>query len=56
MSLKSQPEIDELVRYTRWYGGMKTECDAWIWLNENIPNWMRKHDTKITYEYRLGGD
>lgn len=56
MSLKSQAEIDELVRYVRWYDGMKTECDAYNWLNVNIPGWMRKHDTKITYSERIGED
>jgi len=50
MSLKSQSEIDELVKYVRWYDGLKTESDAWNWLNENIPTWMQRHDTKITYE------
>ena len=50
MSIKSQPEINELVKYVRWYDGMRTESDAWNWLNKNIPNWMQQHNTKITYE------
>jgi len=54
--LKTQAKIDELVKYVRWYGGMKTLSDAWNWLNENIPNWMQQHDTKITYEERIGTD
>jgi hypothetical protein len=49
MQLKPQSEINELVKYVRWYDGLATESDAWNWLNENIPNWMRRHDTKITY-------
>lgn len=50
MKLKPQAEIDDLIRYVRWYEGMKTSSDAWNWLNENIPTWMQQHDTKITYE------
>jgi hypothetical protein len=54
--LKSQTELDELADYIQWYGGMKTSCDAWNWLNLNIPNWMQKHDTKITYEDQIGSE
>ena len=56
MTLKTQPELDELVKYIRWYGGMKTLSDAWNWLNLNIPNWMQVHPTKITYEDQIGSD
>lgn len=56
MSLKIQAEIDELVKYTRWYGGFNNECEAWIWMNENMPSWMQKHDTVITYAERMGED
>ena len=54
--LKTKTEIDDLVKYVRWHGEMKTLSDAWNWLNENIPNWMQVHNTKITYEDRIGED
>jgi hypothetical protein len=50
MMLKSQAEMDALAKYIRWYEGFKTDSDAWNWLNKNIPNWMQRHNTKITYE------
>lgn len=50
MQLKPQEEIDDLVRYTRWYDGFKSDNEARNWLNKHIPNWMEQHDTKITYE------
>lgn len=56
MQLKPQSEIDELVKYVRWYEGLKTQSDAWNWLNENIPTWMQVHDTKITYEEIITDD
>ena len=56
MTLKSQAEIDELIKYTKWFGKMKTLSDAWNWLNINIPNWMQQHDTKITYSEQIGED
>ena len=46
--LKSQAEIDELVKYVRWFDGMKTDNNARNWLNINVSNWMEQHDTKIT--------
>jgi len=54
MTLKSQSEMDDLAKYIRWYEGLKTDSDAWNWLNKNIPNWMQQHDTKITYGEQIG--
>ena len=54
MRLKSDDQINELVRYIRWYDSMKSDNHARNWLNKNIPNWMECHDTKITYSDRIG--
>ncbi len=59
MQLKSQDQINELISYVRFHEGTKampTENHARNWLNKNIPNWMECHDTKITYENRIGTD
>jgi len=50
MKLKPDSEINELIKYTRWYGGFKSNEEAIGWLDEYIPNWREAHDTKITYE------
>jgi len=54
MQLKSDDEMDSLVKYVRWYDGMKSDNHARNWLNQNVPNWMEQHDTKITYSDRIG--
>jgi hypothetical protein len=56
MQLKTQEQIDDLVSYVRWYEGLKTQSDAWNWLNKNIPTWMQQHNTKITYEDTIADD
>ena len=57
MQLKTQAEIDELIRYVRFHEGAKampTDNHARNWLNQAIPNWLEVHDTKITYSERIG--
>ena len=56
MNLKTDTEINELIKYTRWYGGFKSDKSAMNWLNQAIPNWLEVHDTKITYSERTGKD
>ena len=56
MQLKTQAEIDELVRYVRWYDSFKSDNEAINWLNKAVPNWMEQHNTEITYADRLSDD
>ena len=56
VSLKTQSEIDELVRYVRWHDGFKSDNEAINWLNKAVPCWMEQHDTPINYAERMGED
>lgn len=56
MQIKTQEQIDELVRYVRWYDGFKSDNEAINWLNKAVPCWMEQHDTPINYAERMGED
>ena len=56
MKYKTDAEVKELIGYVRWYGGFKTNTESVAWLNKYIPNWVRVHDTVITYSERIGTD
>lgn len=49
MKLKSDNEINELVKYIKWYGRFKSDKESIAWLDGYVPNWRESHETKITY-------
>ena len=48
---KSPEEIAELIRYTRWYGGIASDQATIQWLDEHCGEWRLADRHQVVYSF-----